>query len=277
MSTTIDSSGSRAVPGAVDGTPPGDASAPDRPALREAGAPQLGVTAVGAVATLALGWLILHRSGEVPAVLFAIGVGPRLRALPQPVRLHLGLAPAGRRTPGQGAARPHADDRGRGDPVRTDPRRRGRLAGRSHVRLAGADRLRRRRRLVPVRARHADRRRLRLGHPVRRRERTDRDRDHAARLHRGLGHRGAALPLVDRRPAQPRPGLAGRPAPGLPRRLADHDGDHRRGRRRSPTSWAVGAGSRRSTALRSPGGWPAPSAAPGRCGSGPCCWPVSTP
>lgn len=74
MSTTIDSSGSRAVPGAVDGTPPGDASAPDRPALKEAGPPQLGVAAAGSVAALALGWLVLERSGQVPAILFAIGL-----------------------------------------------------------------------------------------------------------------------------------------------------------------------------------------------------------
>jgi uncharacterized membrane protein YedE/YeeE len=74
MSTTFDSSGSRAVPGAVDGTPPGDASAPDRPALRAAGPPQLGVTAAGALAALGLGWLILERSGQTTALLFAIGL-----------------------------------------------------------------------------------------------------------------------------------------------------------------------------------------------------------
>jgi uncharacterized membrane protein YedE/YeeE len=48
-------------------------SARQGPAPERAKPPQLGVAAVGAAIALALGWLVLDRSGQVPAVLFALG------------------------------------------------------------------------------------------------------------------------------------------------------------------------------------------------------------
>jgi len=68
MSTTVKTDAQEAR-----GTPSGHPQ--QGPPPEAAKAPQLGVATIGAAIALALGWLILERSGQVPAVLFAIGAG----------------------------------------------------------------------------------------------------------------------------------------------------------------------------------------------------------
>lgn len=67
MSTTTDQSGSA---GASQWAGSARPAAP----VKEAKPPQLGVVAGGIVAALVLGWVILQRSGQVPAVLYSIGL-----------------------------------------------------------------------------------------------------------------------------------------------------------------------------------------------------------
>ena len=83
--------------------------------------PQANVVLVGLGAALVVGGIIFATSGQIPGILFAARPVPRLRAVPQPVRLHLRVAAAGGRPPGQGAARAHADARRGLHPVRSDP------------------------------------------------------------------------------------------------------------------------------------------------------------
>ena len=238
--------------------------------------PQAGVVLVGLAAALMLGGVIFLRSGQVPGDPVRARPGAGLRAVPQPVRLHLRVAAAGRRAPGRLVARPHADA-GRGlHAVRTDPRHPGVVRRAARDAHAGADRRRAVRRLVPVRHRHAARRVLRLRHPVRHRQRPVGDPADARRLHHRRHRRRAPLPVVDQRAPEPGAGLVRRPDRQLHRRLAALADDHGRRRRADLRRRPPRPGPRPRPRAGGAAAWPGPSAARGRCGSARCCSPGST-
>ena len=140
--------------------------------------------------------------------------------------------------------------------------------------VAGTDRVRPVRRLVPVRRRHAARRLVRLRHAVRDRQRPDRDPADARPGSSSARSSAPALPVVDQRPAQPRAGVArghrspATPAPGpisLAVMAAIVGLTYLLGRRapcRPLEQPPVARGAGRA------------SAAPGRCGWARCCSPA---
>ena len=132
------------------------------------------------------------------------GRAGRTGSPPRALRLRLVDPPVTGGAPWRGRQGAAPDDRRSKHRVRTAARRRQRVRPRARWR-ASARRSLRCARGLPVRHRHAARRRLRLRHPERRRHRQPSHGDHAWRLHRRLGDRHGAPALVARSAPARRP------------------------------------------------------------------------